>query len=173
MATAFQPRDVTLRDGRKVHLRAILPTDEEELLQAFDRLGPDARYMRFMTAIGHANVPRLRAVLESFPGKGFAITATVPAADGIDLAGTASCMFLDEPGTCEFAISTVPGWGGAGLGSALMQALVEHARQRGLKRMKGFVLAANQPMLRLATRMGFHLARDPGDFSIRIATLEL
>ncbi len=47
----FAEFNATLRDGRVVHLRAIRATDEAELLQAFDRLSPDARYMRFMHAI--------------------------------------------------------------------------------------------------------------------------
>ena len=44
----FSEADVTLRDGRVVHLRAMLPTDEKELLQAFERMPDEARYMRFM-----------------------------------------------------------------------------------------------------------------------------
>jgi hypothetical protein len=79
VAAGFDPVDAVLRDGRAVHVRAIQPSDEEELLQAFDRLGADSRYMRFMHAVREANVPRLRQVLGSFPDKGLAIAATVPA----------------------------------------------------------------------------------------------
>jgi hypothetical protein len=89
VAAGFDPVDAVLRDGRAVHVRAIQPSDEEELLQAFDRLGADSRYMRFMHAVREANVPRLRQVLGSFPDKGLAIAATVPAADGIDIVGAA------------------------------------------------------------------------------------
>ena len=48
---AFEPRDFTLRDGRAVRVRAVLPSDEEEILQAFDRLDAEARYMRFMASV--------------------------------------------------------------------------------------------------------------------------
>lgn len=150
----------------------MLPYDEEELLQAFDRLGAEARYMRFMSSIQHLNVERLRAVLDSFPERGLALAAKVPAADGIDIVGTASFV-IDGKGGCEFAIAILSEWAGAGLGRALMEILIEGARERGLERMHGFVLAANQPMLRLAARLGFAVKADPDDFSIRIVRLEL
>ena len=173
MQATFAPRDITLRDGRSVRVRAVLPSDEEEILQAFDRMGADARYMRFMSTRQHVNVDRLRSVLASFPEKGFAIAATVPAPDGIDIVGSSSYMLEGDGGSCEFAISIVDAWNGAGLGRRMMEALIEAAQQRGLGQMKGFVLAANAPMLGLAQRVGFKVARDPDDFSVRILTRAL
>ena len=39
--------------------------------------------------------------------------------------------------------------------------------------MEGFVLAANKPMLKLAARVGFSVAPDPDDRSVRICRLRL
>jgi hypothetical protein len=39
--------------------------------------------------------------------------------------------------------------------------------------MEGFVLAVNQPMLRLARRLGFSVSPDPDDPSLRICRLRL
>ena len=50
-ALAFQPIEVTLRDGRHVRIRAIRPDDRDEVLQAFARLSSAARYMRFMAPL--------------------------------------------------------------------------------------------------------------------------
>lgn len=52
-----------------------------------------------------------------------------------------------------------------------MTALVDAAKRRGLEEMEGFVLAADKPMLRLATRVGFSVSPDPDDPSIRICRL--
>jgi acetyltransferase len=173
METTFEPLDLALRNGRVVHVRAIVPSDEEEILQAFERLGSQSRYMRFMHTVREANRKRLREALCSFPEKGLAIAATVPAEDGIDIVGTAT--FILDPGgqSCEFAISITDAWGGAGLGSALMTALIEAARRRGLREMAGFVLAENQPMLRLAQRLGFAILRDPEDYTVKVCRLAL
>jgi RimJ/RimL family protein N-acetyltransferase len=172
MPAPFEPREVVLRDGRRVRLRAISSGDEEEILQAFDHLSAQSRYMRFMATVQHLNEKRLRSVLASFPEKGFALAATVPAEDGIDIVGAAS-LVLEDAASCEFAISIIDGWGGAGLGSILLGELVAVARGRGLKRMRGFVLADNESMLRLARRTGFEVARNPDDFGTRLVTLEL
>jgi RimJ/RimL family protein N-acetyltransferase len=166
--------DTTLRDGRTVHVRAIRAADEEEILQAFGRMSADARYMRFMRSVREPNIERLRRVLASFPDAGIGIVATVPAADGIDIVGSA-VFFVgsDDPKTCEFAISVNSGFGGAGLASTLMRVLIDSAKKRGLEWMEGFVLAANQPMLRLAQRLGFNIERDPDDPTVRICRLPL
>jgi len=173
MPTRFDPADIVLRDGRTVRLRALARSDEEEILQAFDRLGQEARYMRFMHAVREVNLPRLRKVLDSFPEKGLAIAATVPAEDGIDIVGSATFMIGARGNDCEFAVAVVDGWAGAGLGRVLMTALVDAARKRGLREMTGFVLAENGAMLRLAARLGFAVGRDPDDFSQCICHLGL
>jgi acetyltransferase len=173
MDTHFEPLDIKLRNERVVHVRAIVPSDEEEILQAFERMSSQSRYMRFMHSVREANRKRLREVLASFPGKGLAIAATIPAADGIDIVGSATFIIGPGPETCEFAINVAQAWGGAGLGRELMTALIDAARRRGLREMDGFVLAENQPMLRLAARLGFAVARDPDDYAVRVCRLTL
>jgi acetyltransferase len=173
MPTSFEPFDAALRNGRTVRVRAIGRADEEELLQAFDRLGAHSRYLRFMHSVREANVLRLRKVLDSFPERGLAIAATVPTGDGIDIVGSASFVLGARGDDCEFAVTVQDGWAGAGLGRVLMEALVGAARRRGLREMTGFVLAENAPMLRLASRLGFAVRRDPDDFSQCICRLAL
>jgi acetyltransferase len=171
--TAVTEHDATLRDGRSVRIRTIRTTDEAELLQAFDRLSPEARYMRFMRAVREPDLNRLRKALAAFPASGVGLVATVPAADGIDIVGTSVCIFEADGTSGEFAISVAGDYGGAGLGGTLMRTLIEVCRQRGLKQMEGFVLAANKPMLGLAKRLGFGIAADPEDRSVCICRLPL
>ena len=173
MKSGFTAVDVTLRDGRVVHIRAMRPSDEAEILQAFDRLSADARYMRFMRVVREPNLERVRKTLASFPESGLGLVATIPAADGIDVVGAAIFVIGNNPATCEFAITIAAGYGGAGLGRTILTALVAAAKQRGLKEMEGFVLAANKPMLGLAARVGFDVSIDPDDRSIRLCRLRL
>jgi acetyltransferase len=173
MEPDFTDFDATLRDGRGVQVRAMRSSDEAEILQAFERLSPDARYMRFMRFVGEPNLNRLRKALASFPENGTGIVATVPAADGIDIVGSAIFVLGSDPSNCEFAISVAAEYGGAGLGGTLMRALIEHAKRRGLKDMDGFILADNKPMLKLAARLGFSSSADPEDRTVRICRLHL
>jgi RimJ/RimL family protein N-acetyltransferase len=173
MTSGFTGFDATLRGGRTVHIRAMRPADEAEILQAFDRLSQDARYMRFMRSVREPNLERLRKTLTSFPACGLGIMATVPAADGIDVVGTAIFVLGSDPATCEFAITIAADYGRAGLGRTLLTALIDAAKRRGLKEMEGFVLASNKPMLGLAARVGFSVSIDPDDRSIRLCRLRL
>jgi acetyltransferase len=165
--------DLTLRDGRMVHLRPVRPGDEEEILQAFWRLSEDARYLRFMRVVREPDRERLRKVIASFPAAGIGIVATVPAGDGIDIVGSAIAVFDREGIGCEFAVTVGPDFGGAGLATALMTSLIDEARRRGLLEMKGYVLAQNKPMLRLAKRLGFDIRIEPEDASVRICRMPL
>ena len=173
MTTPFEPRDVLLRSGRTVHIRQMVPADEAELLQAFDRLGAEARYKRFMRPVREVNVERLQNALGSLAQRGLGIAATVPAEDGIDIVGTA--IYIVEPGgqSCEFAMSVVDAWAGAGLGRVLLETLVQAATVNGERVMEGFVLADNAAMLRLAARLGFEVKRHPDDFNLRVCRLPL
>jgi acetyltransferase len=167
------PCDVILRDGRVAHLRPSGPADEAEFLQAFDRMSNDARYMRFMRVVREPDRERLRSVLASFPEGGVGIVATVPAADGIDIVGSAVAVIAADRIRCEFAVTVAAEYGGTGLATALMKALIDEATRRGLKEMEGFVLAQNHSMLRLARRLGFRIESEPGDASVRICRLAL
>lgn len=164
--------DIALRDGRVIHLRAVRPEDEAEILQAFSRIDEHSRYMRFMRSVKEPNVERLRKALASFPEHGTGLVATVPAADGIDIAGSA-VYIIEGDGRCEFAITVTPAFARTGLGTVLMNALIDSARKRGLREMEGFVLAINAPMLNLAKRLGFSVGRDPDDPSVRLCRLPL
>jgi acetyltransferase len=170
---AFTDFDTTLRDGRSVRVRAMSVADDAEILQAFDHLSEDVRYMRFMRVVREVDRNRLRKTLASFPEHGFGLVATVPAADGFDIVGSAIFVIDKNPSVCEFAITILPEYGGAGLGRTLLSALIAMAKRRGLKHMEGFVLTVNQPMLKLASRLGFSIARDPDDVSVCNCRLSL
>jgi acetyltransferase len=52
---------------------------------------------------------------------------------------------------------------GKGVGSALMQILIDYATADGLERLDGYVLADNRGMLGLISRFGFQTAIDRED----------
>ena len=167
------PRDNAMRDGRTVHLRAVSPADEAEVLQTFERMSDEARYMRFMRVVRTPDLQRLREALASFPEAGIGLVATVPASDGLDIVGSAVAVFSEDRTTCEFAVNVASSHGGVGLATLLMTALIDEARRRGLKEMEGFVLSQNHGMLGVAKRLGFRIAYEPGDASVRVCRLTL
>jgi acetyltransferase len=87
----------------------------------------------------------------------------------------AVARYVVEPGdsTCEFAIAIADAWQGKGVAGRLMRALIRDARARGLERMEGFVLGANNRMLDFVRKLGFRIEFDADDPAVRIARLQL
>lgn len=73
---------------------------------------------------------------------------------------------LDEE-TAEFAILVRSRLKGHGLGWLLMQRVIDYAKEKGLHRVYGDVLAENASMLQMAEELGFH-AEDIGSGMRRV-----
>jgi RimJ/RimL family protein N-acetyltransferase len=168
------PRSVTLRDGRRVTLRAIRPQDKDEFVAAFERLSEDARYTRFLAPMRSLSPSTVDAATHPDPKREFALVA-VAAAPGGDETIVGGARYGSAPGsdTCEFAVTLSDDWHGVGLARHAMQALIAIARQRGFRHMEGYVLPSNDGMRGLALRLGFVDHACPDDPSLRLVTLNL
>jgi RimJ/RimL family protein N-acetyltransferase len=77
---------------------------------------------------------------------------------------------LDEK-TAEFAILVRSSVKGHGVGFLLMRRVIDYAKEKGLRRVYGDVLAENGPMLQMCAELGFY-AEDMGS-DMRRAVLDL
>src|SRR5262245_34067665 len=170
---SFVPVEVQLRDGRRVRLREIRPDDQDEVRQAFARLSSESRYTRFMSSIKELSPQMLDRAVHLQGQREVGLVAETDAPDGIDIVGGARYYIQSDADTCEFAVTVVDGWQGVGLASRLMRELIQAARERGLRRMEGFVLAANTSMLDLARRLGFTVNTDLHDVTVKVVRLDL
>jgi len=169
----FVPIEVRLRDRRRVRLRELRPDDRDEVRQAFDHLSTESRYTRFMSFVKELSPQMLERIVSRPAERELALVAEVDAPDGIDIVAGARYYIQADGDSCEFAITVVDDWQGAGLASVLMRELIRSARGQGLKRMEGFVLAQNNSMLNLARRLGFTVKQDPNDATVKIVRLDL
>jgi acetyltransferase len=74
---------------------------------------------------------------------------------------------------CEFALAVADEWQKKGIGTALMRALLDRARSKGLRRMHGEVLAENYNMLALCHELGLTERGSREDPMLRTVTLDL
>ena len=155
----FIRETVTLRNGRRVVLRPIRPSDAPLLVQFHDRLSPDSRYFRFF---GPKPVlkPREAEYLASVDFQSrFAIVAVgidddkgaIVAVGRFDLVG----QDMAEP-----AIVVRDDYHGVGLGRELLERMIEVARGRGVRRFHGEILADNSKMLELLRTAELSLETD-------------
>ena len=106
-------------------------------------------------------------------GRELALVAIV-GHDGDDkIVGVARITPTTIPERCEFAIVVEEVMQGTGLARALMQRIIEAARQRGYREIEGAVLRENPRMLKFCEAMGFTILPNPDDPGERIAQRNL
>ena len=165
----YRPRRVRLRDGREVILRAIIAADAPEIVQAFERLSDESRYLRFMQHKKQLADAAVERGVNPRPGRDAAFVATIPAADGIDIVGAAQYVQAADESqgrTCEFAVTIAEDWRGNGLATTLLECLIRRARRDGYATIEGWVIAENGAMLELARKLHFAVERTPGDATL-------
>jgi acetyltransferase len=163
-----------LSDARPVVLRPIGPADAD-LLQAFVRnLSPASRRLRFQTGLNEL-YPALLAQLTRIDHREHAAFAAVIYEGGAAaMIGEARYAPSGErDGSSEFAVAVADAWQHKGLGTALIDRLLRHARYCGIHLIHGDVLQENTGMLRLARRLGFNLRLHPDGAWLARATLDL
>ncbi len=142
----------TLRNGRRVEIRALKPADREGLLEAVAHMSEEARYRRFFAPKRTFSEREIDFFLNvDFAGH-VALAAVV---DGAIAGG--GRYIVSEPGRAEVAFGVDDAHQGQGIASALMRHLVTIARDAGLKALVAEVLPENAPMLKVFERCGLNM----------------
>lgn len=166
-------RTLTLKDGTPVTLRPIRAADariEQEFVRS---LSDESRYFRFMDMLRELSPRMLKQMTEIDYHNQMALIAVTPSHNYEVQIAVGRYVVYPNGEDCEFAIAVSDGWQKKGIATELMRLLIEAARERGLRRMIGEVLASNGKMLRFVRRLGFQLAMNPEDPRQMRATLDL
>jgi GNAT superfamily N-acetyltransferase len=143
--------ELALRDGTPVVVRPIRPDDADALRAAFDRLGPESRYRRFMAPVPRLSDATVRYFTEVDHHDHEALVALDPATgEGV---GVARYVRVGD-GSAEAAVTVADDWQGRGVGTLLLDALAARAREEGVGRFTASMLATNRDMLDLFRKLG-------------------
>ena len=167
-----------LRDGRRCTIRPIRAEDGERLQRFVRGLSEESRYFRFISALTELTPRMLVRYTQIDYDRELALVAAigVDAADADDaddadadetVIGVVRYLLNPDRETCEFAIAIADRFQGQGLGATLMRAIIAAARDKGLKRIEGFVLAINAPMIGLMRALDFRIETDPDDPALK------
>jgi acetyltransferase len=163
---------VRLRDRREHELRPVRPEDEPSVIELLQSLDSETVRLRFFAHIRHFSHAMAARMTQIDYDRELALVAhAVDSPEALRAIGT---LIADPDGAAaEFALLVRQDCGRLGLGRALLGALIEHARRRGIGRVWGIVLAENTAMLELARAMGFRRLLDPDDATCRRVELIL
>lgn len=153
----------TLRDGRRVEIRALRPEDWKGLVEAVNRASAESVRRRFFSIRRHFS----EREIDFFSNIDFIshVALVVVAEEGGEphIVGGGRYVVVD-PGRAEIAFALVDEYQGQGIGAALMRYLAALARDAGLKELIAEVLPENLAMLKVFQKSGLNptTTRDVG-----------
>jgi acetyltransferase len=142
---------VTMRDGARILLRPLVPADKQALLDFFIPVpGEDRRYMRH-----NVNDPAIVTRWAEHPDydRVFPLVAVV----GDRIVGTATLHFNDGPARhrAEMRIFLSKDFKHRGLGTKLIQGLIEIARRRSIYLLEVQIVADHVEVIKAFHKVGF------------------
>ncbi len=166
-----------LRDGSEYLVRPIRPDDAQMLQNLVKGLSQQSRYFRFVSQLAELPPAMLARFTLIDYDREMALVAVkqerVVDEDGEvsyheHLMGVSRYVTNPDRVSCEFALVVGDEFSGLGLGARLMLSIMEVARDKGLERIEGLVLANNPNMLKLMRRLGFEIRHFPDDPEFRL-----
>jgi acetyltransferase len=162
-----------LPDGMDVLIRPIRPEDAAIEKTFVNNLSEQAKYFRFMQALHELTPEMLVRFTQIDYDREMALIAVTREDDSDREIAVARYVANPDATSCEFAIVVADEWTHKGIGTRLMQNLMQVAKARGLRTMEGEVLAENRPMLDMAKNLGFTITQNEEDYSIAMLHKEL
>lgn len=162
---------IETKNGRRFHVRPILPEDETRLVELLNRSTADDVRLRFFAPVkkfGHRFAARMTQIDYD---REMALVAIDP--DSQAVAGVVRLISDPDNEKAEFAVMVRSDLKGIGLGYSLMIQVVQYARKRSVGRVYGDVLSENTTMLQMARELGFAVARSAADPDVVTVTLDL
>jgi GNAT superfamily N-acetyltransferase len=143
----------TLRDGRRIEIRALRPNDQACLLAAVERSSAQSLRRRFFGVKRSFTDKEIAFFLDVDFINHVALVAALNVAGRTTIVGGGRYVLV-RPGAAEVAFTVVDEFQGQGIGAALMRHLAAIARDAGLKELIAEVLAENTPMLKVFEKSG-------------------
>lgn len=147
----------TLRNGRKVEIRAQRPQDRGGLEAAIARMSDESLYRRFFVAKHQISENEAEYFLNIDFVKHVALVA-IADENGMRAIVGAGRYVIVQPGRAEVAFAVVDEYQGQGVGTALMRNLLSIARRVGLNELVAEVLANNSAMLKVFEKSGSQMS---------------
>jgi acetyltransferase len=158
-------------NGYRIFIRPIRPADEHLYGDFIAKLSAEDIRFRFLAPrkeFSHKFIARFTQI-----DYARAMAFVAMNKDQNELLGVARLAADPDYIRGEYAIIVRSDLKGSGIGWALMHHLIHYAEKEGLRELVGDVLANNQRMLGMCQALGFEIAVDPEDASIRKVTLKL
>jgi GNAT superfamily N-acetyltransferase len=131
---------LTMKDGRELFLRPVLPTDTGLVKDFYDSLSERTKYLRFFIPKKEARSDRVQKFATVDYEKSMVIVALYRDA----IVGAARYDWDDTERCLELAETVRDEWQGKGLGTDLFRYIVKIAKENGYAEMTALILDENK-----------------------------
>ena len=155
-------RKILLRDGSALSMRSLRPTDRKALVALFKRCSPETiryRFLRMVTSLPDSQLDQLVSV-DGQRHVALVVTESEAQIDNFEQIVAVGRYFVleDRPTAAEVSFLVEDAWQRRGIGTILLDALAEIARDHGIERFAADVLADNRTMLSVFRKAGYTLS---------------
>jgi RimJ/RimL family protein N-acetyltransferase len=164
-------RHVTLRTAEKVLIRPLAVADAGLYPDFLKHVTPEDLRLRFFSAMRQVSPELIDRLIHYDPAIAMAFVA-IDEQSG-RLLGVVRLHNDDSGENGEFAILTRSHLKGVGLGWLMMKHMIAYAKAKGLRTVRGQVLAENVTMLQMCAELGFHSTDDPDERGVKLVELPL
>jgi acetyltransferase len=155
-----------LRDGTPVTIRPIRPEDEPLMVKFHETLSEQSVYMRYFHMMkldqrtAHERLTRI-CVIDFDREMALVAEHTDPETGEREIMGVSRLSRRGAvPDEAELSVLVSDRFQRRGIGTLLLNHLLEVARTEDLRRITAEILFDNSPMQRIFRKLGFHLRRD-------------
>ncbi|MBP1820964.1 GNAT family N-acetyltransferase [Mycobacterium sp. OAE908] len=149
-----QPCTAELVDGSVISLRELTPADADAVVQLYESMTDEERYLRFFAMHPAGLDSWARSIAQPRDGQ-----CSLGAFSTGKLLGVANYVMCPEPGDAEVAVVVAHAEHLRGVGTSLLRRLGQIAKGNGLHRFVAEVLWENHLMLRVLADAGWPCAR--------------
>ena len=146
---------VRLRDGRTVLLRLIKPEDEPMWLEMFRNFSEESIRYRFFHIIKDTPHEMRARYCDIDYAKEIGIVAELEEEGQRQILGVVRLIIEEDEKTGEIAFIVADPWQGLGLGSKMVDHMIEICKDRGLETIYALTLPDNYRAIRLLKQRGF------------------
>jgi acetyltransferase len=154
----YEFREVT-SGGLEVLVRPIKPEDAPLLVELFRSMSSNSIYYRFFSPMKRLPESMLARFTQIDYDREIALVALREEEEGETMIGVARIICDPDLRKGEFALAVGDPWQRKGVGARLLELCLALAREYGIEKIEGNVLADNEKMLRLGARLGFKVRR--------------
>jgi len=165
-------------DGERVRVRPIRPEDEPLMVKFHETLSEQSVYMRYFHMMkldqrtAHERLTRI-CFIDYDREMALVAVHTDPETGEREIMGVARLSRNGaDPAEAEFSVLVSDRFQRRGVGTLLVERLLEVGRTENVRRITAEILLDNRPMQRISERLGFQLHRDMEDMVVK-AELDL